>query len=134
MKILRFKNRFWPEEAVLLGSLPTTEFGNEFFSFVSLHKSIGEPVLMVFLYPVYFIVIPKYPISRDQTRSGQFAKVLQRLPVEKIQVLVTQRLKEMFPHSWEEPTHCYITKWHDDEYARGSYSFPSVKGVVRGIV
>ena len=43
-----------------------------------------------------------------------------------------KRLREIFPHSNEEPTHFVMTKWFEDENSRGSYSFPAVGGGSRG--
>jgi len=110
--VLRFSNRFWPDG--FFGCLPTTDHGNEFFSFVPLHSVVHEPVLLIFIH-------------------GHFAKVLQRLDNSKIQELAMNRIREMFPNTAEEPTHCFITKWHDDPYSRGSYSFPHVSGSYRDI-
>jgi len=109
---MKFNTRFWNSD--IIACLPTTEFGNEFLSFVSLHDVIGEPVLLVFVH-------------------GQFAKILQRMDKAKIQQLVMKRIREIFPDCNEEPTHFVMSKWFEDIYSHGSYSFPAVGGGFRDI-
>lgn len=97
---LRFGERFWPAEPHFLGYLDDNP--HRAMNLLNLHPYIGEPALVAF------------------TR-GEYARSLEQLSTADVVDQVMADLRGMFG-SIGDPTSATFTKWHDDPFARGSYS------------
>ena len=103
--ILAFPRPFWPPEALQLGYLAAEE--NTFDDFLNLMPFTGRPLLLAFT-------------------SGRFAAALERQPDADIVAGVMDVLRRLFGPAIPAPTAWTITRWRDDPFAGGSYSYVPV--------
>jgi monoamine oxidase len=107
--ILQFPRAFWTEETgrnQWFDLVPpgNPKVPNEFFS---LHKATGQPILVVFY-------------------AGSPALVAEGMTDQQTLDQVMTTLREMFGSNIPGPTRHLITRWSQDKYSLGSYSFMKV--------
>ena len=113
---LKFENVFWDIDNDYVGYASSTH--GEFYLFVNLVPVSGTPVLMSLI-------------------SGSFAEKLEKKTDEQIVDYAMKILQNMFANKhkssnkknsnkWKkipQPTDYYVTRWKQDPFARGSYSY-----------
>lgn len=97
---LRFPERFWPKKAELLGYVsPSQGRWSEFYSFT--HHA---PILSAF-------------------NAGSAAREIALLPDGEILTQVMQTLRQIFGPSVPDPVSWQISRWTQDPWSLGAYSF-----------
>lgn len=98
---LRFPRSFWPRSQVMIflnGSYP---------EMYNLEPVIGAPVLMIF-------------------RAGKQARAEERKSDDEIVAGIMEQIRGIFGKKTLDPTSWQVTRWGQDPWARGSYSFVKV--------
>lgn len=105
--LLKFPRQFWPETYHGFGYLSAakTDFG-EFLNW-SLYS--GKPALMAFT-------------------GGSFAREIEQLSATQISDRIMQVLRRSYGQHIPEPENLIITRWSQDPFAFGSYSYIPVGG------
>ncbi|MBT2502231.1 NAD(P)/FAD-dependent oxidoreductase [Curtobacterium sp. ISL-83] len=98
---LRFPHRFWGDDWVLRQQGPA---GVDWHSWYDMSRVTGEPVLAALV-------------------GGAGARRLERLPDAMVVEEGTAALRRMFGDAVPEPTGAHVTRWAEDPFARGSYSY-----------
>lgn len=103
--ILSFPHQFWPAEPLQLGYLAAGD--DTFDDFLNLALFTGRPLLLAFT-------------------SGRFAQSLEVQPDAQIIDGVMIVLRRLFGRAIPHPDAWLITRWRNDPFARGSYSYVPV--------
>ena len=102
---LRFPRRFWGSETVIRNATDSTGLWAEWFN---LEPLLREPVLLGF-------------------NAGGVARAMARQPDSAIVASALQALRRCYGRSTvPEPSAYRLSRWAEDPYSRGSYSFPRV--------
>ncbi|WP_314000047.1 FAD-dependent oxidoreductase [uncultured Paenibacillus sp.] len=99
---LKFPNVFWPMDSDLFGYAGRTS--GSWTEIFNMCKYCGAPVLLAFI-------------------AGKEAAEMERLPDEAIVQSAMKVLRDMFGASIPEPESRLVTRWKQDPYAFGSYSY-----------
>lgn len=102
---LRFTKPFWPSDVDWLEAVPLKR--GYFTEWLSLYRVAGKPVLLGFV-------------------SGSPARQLEQQTDAQIVELALSTLRQMFAQPIPQPESYQITRWGQDPYARGSYSYSAV--------
>lgn len=108
--VLSFPRAFWPQSTHYLGYISETR--GEFSSFVNLFPFLRRPILVSYLSGDYALSIE--PLSDEET-AGRAMRVL----------------RTMYGRSIPEPDAVRITRWGQDRFTMGAYSYVVVGGVAR---
>jgi len=110
--VLGFSHPFWEDflehQAEFFSYVGASE--TDSFHFLNLRKPYGIPALVTFTY-------------------GTSAQEKEKLTDSEVATMITDVLKKMFPgleSSVYEPEKVMVTRWFQDPFARGSYSFMKV--------
>lgn len=102
---LRFPHRFWPEGVYALRRQGAAgAWWHSWYDLTALHD---EPTLLTFA-------------------AGPAARATRGWSDERIVDSVLAALRELFGDAVPAPTGATITRWQDDEFARGSYAYSAV--------
>jgi monoamine oxidase len=99
---LHFPNRFWDLDADLLGRIPVRE--GEWVEFVNFDHYTGQPVLLGY-------------------NAGSFGRALEARTDDEIVASMLAALRSMYGPALPAPTMHLISRWAQDPFAGGSYSF-----------
>jgi monoamine oxidase len=102
--VLKFDAVSWPRNIEIFNRI--AEARGEWSEFVNLAAYGQGPAIMAF-------------------NAGSFAHDLERASDRTTGRLATEALRSMFGSSFAEPAAVQVTRWARDEFAMGSYSFPS---------
>lgn len=102
---LKFPKVFWQHDTDWIGSV--SERPGEFCDWLSLHRTTGHPVLMVF-------------------NSGSFGREIEAWEDGKIVAEAMKVLRRMYGAKIPDPIDTQITRWASDPFALCSYSSPVV--------
>jgi len=102
---LLFDTLFWPEGISAINYV--SDKRAEFPYFLNLYQVHKKPVLVCFV-------------------SGSYAIELEKLSDEEIISQVMSKLLLMFPQAPKTPTNYLISRWHQDPYFFGAYSYLAV--------
>lgn len=100
--VLRFDERFWDEN--VYGIRRQGPAAERWHSWYDLTPMSGEPTLLTFA-------------------AGKTAREIRSWNDEQITASVMASLREIYGAAVAEPVHTTITRWQDDPFARGAYSF-----------
>lgn len=103
---LQFPEIFWDKDADVIGVSNDKKGG--FAVWINMAKITGKPILMAF-------------------SSGSFAKAMEQKTDEEIIQLALQRLSVAYGDMIPEPTSYARTRWFNDPYSKGSYSYFSLE-------
>lgn len=101
---LRFPTVFW-NDATLLGYV--SERKGEWAEWLNLHALLGTPILLGF-------------------NAGAYARHLETLTDPQIVAAAMQSLRRMYGNGIPDPSDYRVTRWAQDPFAFGSYSFLGV--------
>lgn len=99
---LRFPRQFWPKEPDMLGFISSRK--GEWLEWLNVQRYLGEPVLLGF-------------------NAGGFGTQLEKLGELDVVASAMRALREMFGSNVAEPIAYRVTRWGNDPFARGSYSY-----------
>jgi hypothetical protein len=100
----RPEDQFWPSGPDAPDVIGTSSPHRGAFSvWINMQKITGKPILMAWA-------------------SGDAARVIEHWNNETTQSAALQRLRNTFPGKVPNPINTTITRWNQDEYAKGSYS------------
>lgn len=102
---LKFPEVFWDDEVDFIEHI--SEEKGMYHSFLCWNQYTGQPVLLGFL-------------------SGTFARIAETLTDEEIQIQAMQTLRKIYGNSIPEPVAIAVTRWSQDLFAFGSYSYQPV--------
>jgi monoamine oxidase len=102
---LRFPRVFWEKDAHGFGVIPRRR--DEWTEYVNFFPFVREPVLLCF-------------------NSGRFAREVEALSDEQTVAGMMQTLRGVFGDDIPEPTAVLVTRWSQDPFAYGSYSYMAV--------
>jgi monoamine oxidase len=105
---IQFPTVFWPEQCQGLTLRATDE--PSMCIYFNLHHFTGAPILVGYY-------------------GGERSRELELLSDEELQGWMMRQLREQFGAEIPEPVKFVTTRWSQDPYSRGSYSYPAV-GVV----
>lgn len=104
---LRFDERFWdPDVYAVRRQGPAARWWHSFYDLTRLH---GEPTLLTFA-------------------AGPCAQAVRSWSDDQIAHSVLSSLREIYGDSVSSPDHVDVTRWRDDEFAKGSYAYLRVGG------
>lgn len=105
---LRFSEVFWdPRAYAIRRQGEAAAWWHSWYNLTALH---GEPTLLTFA-------------------AGDCARETREWSDEAIVASVMERLREIYGASIPDPVHAHITRWQDDEWARGSYAYMTLGSV-----
>ncbi len=105
---LFFEAPFWEHSSDFFGRVvPNPRHRGRFFLFFNLHPTSGAPVLLALA-------------------AGTAADELEELDDDDVVAHAMAALRSMFGKRTPEPSRAIVTRWGDDKFSRGSYSFVSV--------
>ena len=99
---LKFDEIFWDNNITNMGKI-TAERGY-YANWLNLEPSTGMPILMAF-------------------NGAEFAKQTENLSEEKVVEQAMEVLKDMYGDNIPTPTAHIVTRWHNDNFSFGSYSY-----------
>jgi monoamine oxidase len=102
---LRFSKVFWEREAHGWGVIPRRP--DEWTEYVNFVPFVREPILLCF-------------------NSGKYARQVEKLTEEQIVAGMMDTLRSVFGPEIPAPTAALITRWSQDPFAYGSYSYMAV--------
>lgn len=102
---LRFPKVFWDKQAQGFGIIPRRP--DEWTEYVNYYPVINEPILLCF-------------------NSGRFARRVEKLSDEETVAGMMATLRGVFGEDIPDPTAALITRWSQDPFALGSYSYMPV--------
>ncbi len=102
---LRFPRAFWPNEPDLMGYISPQR--GEWTEWLNVQHYLGEPILLGF-------------------NAGSFGTQLEKQSDAAIVASAMRALRSMFGATLPEPTGFRLTRWANDPFARGSFSFAAV--------
>lgn len=103
---LRFSERFWDEGVYGVRRLGPA--GRNWHSWYDLSALSGEPTLLTFA-------------------AGDWAREVRGMSDAEIAESVVARLQEIYGVAVTAPTHVHVTRWQDDPFTHGSYSFMTTR-------
>jgi monoamine oxidase len=101
---LRFAQAFWPRETDWLEFIPPLDEDGQWVEWVSLLRPTGQPILLGF-------------------NAADFAHEIESWSDAQIVDSAMARLRDMFGAEIPEPIGYQLTRWGQDPFARGAYSF-----------
>ncbi len=102
---LRFPDAFWQTEPEWIFSL--SEKRGEWSEWFNLYPYIKKPILLAF-------------------NSGRFGQEVEKLSDDEMITQAMTVLRNLYGNDIPDPEAWQITRWIDDKFAYGSYSFPTV--------
>jgi len=99
---LQFPERFWAEESYVLRALG--EAGEHWHSWYDVSAVSGLPTLLTFA-------------------AGPFGRRMQELPDVEVVADALAALRALYGEEVSEPTAHWVTRWGQDPFANGSYSY-----------
>ncbi len=102
---LRFSRVFWPKDPDLMGYISAQR--GEWAEWLNVQHYLGEPILLGF-------------------NAGSFGAQLEKQSDSAIVASAMRALRSMFGANIPEPTGFRLTRWANDPFARGAYSFAAI--------
>lgn len=99
---IQFDQRFWNEDSYVLRALG--EAGEHWHSWYDVSAVSGLPTLLTFA-------------------AGPFGRRMQELPDENVVADAVRALRVLYGDAVGEPRAHWVTRWGDDEFSNGSYSY-----------
>ena len=109
---LLFNRVFWNKKAEWIGMVPKENSPYQWVDIMNYYTFTKQPILLVFT-------------------AASFAKQIETWPDEKIISSIMQVLRTIYGKDIPEPSSYVITRWYQDPYARGSYSYLPVGAKVK---
>jgi len=101
---LLFNQVFWDKKAEWIGMVPKANSPDQWVDIMNYYTFTKQPILLVFT-------------------AASFAKRIETWPDKKIISRIMQVLHTIYGKNIPEPSSYVITRWYQDPYARGSYSY-----------
>ncbi|CEO96102.1 hypothetical protein PBRA_004793 [Plasmodiophora brassicae] len=106
--VLQFKSvKFWTADSINCGY--ASKDAGKFYIFVNVEGATGTPTLVTLV-------------------SGSCAAAYEQCSDDEIQSQVLEVLRSMFGHGVPDPLRCVCTRWSQDPFAFGSYTYLPVDG------
>lgn len=99
---LQFPRRFWGEDSYVLRALG--EAGEHWHSWYNVSAVSGQPMLLTF-------------------SAGPLGRHMQDLPDDEVVAEVLASLRALYGDDVEQPVEHWITRWGEDPFTAGSYSY-----------
>ena len=99
---LKFDQIFWDNNITNMGKI-TAQKGH-YANWLNLEPSTGMPILLAF-------------------NGAEFAKQTEQLSEQQVVAQAMEVLRDMYGQDIPQPTAHIVTRWHNDEFSYGSYSY-----------